>query len=38
MLNPQIISENIIFLRQRANLTQQELAAKTNVTHQAVSK
>ena len=38
MLNPQIISENIIYLRQRAGLTQQELAARANVTHQAVSK
>ncbi|MBR4443740.1 MAG: helix-turn-helix transcriptional regulator [Clostridia bacterium] len=38
MLNPQIISENIVFLRQRAGLTQQELAARANVTHQAVSK
>ena len=38
MLNPQIISENIICLRQRLGLTQQELAAKANVTHQAVSK
>ncbi len=38
MLNPQIISENIAFLRQQANMTQQELAARVNVTHQAVSK
>ncbi len=38
MLNPQIISENIVYLRQRMGLTQQELAAKANVTHQAVSK
>ena len=38
MLNPQIISENITYLRQRMGLTQQELAAKANVTHQAVSK
>ncbi|MBQ8955321.1 MAG: helix-turn-helix transcriptional regulator [Clostridia bacterium] len=38
MLNPQIISENIIHLRQKMGLTQQELAAKANVTHQAVSK
>ena len=38
MLNPQIISENIVYLRQRMGLTQQELAARANVTHQAVSK
>ncbi len=38
MLNPQIISENIAYLRQKAGLTQQELAARANVTHQAVSK
>ena len=38
MLNPKIISENIIFLRQQQNMTQQELAARVNVTHQAVSK
>lgn len=38
MLNPTIIRENIIFLRQQHNITQQELAARVNVTHQAVSK
>ena len=38
MLNPTIIRENIIFLRQQQNITQQELAARVNVTHQAVSK
>ena len=38
MLNPKIISENIIFLRQQQNMTQQELADRVNVTHQAVSK
>ena len=38
MLNPTIIRENIIFLRLQQNMTQQELAARVNVTHQAVSK
>ena len=38
MLNPKIICENTIFLRQQQNMTQQELAARVNVTHQAVSK
>lgn len=38
MINPQVIGPNIAFLRKSHQLTQQELAEKINITHQAVSK